>query len=54
MGFGTLLCTVGFQCGRKGKECFAERERGGQRAAPWNDELELASIRAFFSFSPGN
>ncbi len=25
MGFGTLLCTVGFQCRREGKECSAER-----------------------------
>jgi len=48
VGFGTLLCTVGFQCRREGKECLAEKTQsipcagGGQRA-------ELAGSRGILS-----
>jgi len=41
VGFGTLLRTVGFRCGREGKECFAERTQGAQSAGFRNGDLGL-------------
>jgi len=45
MGFGTLLCTVGFERRREGKECFAERTQGARRAGLRNDGWELAACQ---------
>ena len=44
-GFGTLLCTVGFQCRREGKECSTESAQGAQASVLRNDELGLAGTQ---------